>query len=107
MFSTQRSHNYHLMRQGAGNAVAHGMNYSAGIAGMTSTVAEIFNIQNRGSLKEGNFADIVIWSDDPLEPSAYPTTVIINGDEMSLATRASRLTERYTDKRDLPSAYKH
>jgi hypothetical protein len=33
--------------------------------------------------------------------------VIINGDEMSLATRASRLTERYTDKRDLPSAYKH
>jgi len=107
MFSTQRSHNYHLMRQGAGNAVAHGMNYSAGIAGMTSTVAEIFNIQNRGSIKEGNFADIVIWSDDPLEPSAYPTTVIINGDEMSLATRASRLTERYTDKRDLPSAYKH
>ena len=74
---------------------------------MTSTVAEIFNIQNRGSLKEGNFADIVIWSDDPLEPSAYPTTVIINGDEISLATRASRLTERYTDKRDLPSAYKH
>ena len=60
MFSTQRSHNYHLMRQGAGNAVAHGMNYSAGIAGMTSTVAEIFNIQNRGSIKEGNFADIVI-----------------------------------------------
>ena len=71
------------------------------------SVADVFNIQDRGSIKEGYFADIVIWSDDPLEPSAYPTTVIINGDEMSLATRASRLTERYTDKRDLPSAYKH
>ena len=107
MFSTQRSHNYHLMRQGAGNAVAHGMTYQAGISGMTSVVADVFNIQDRGSIKEGHFADIVIWSEDPLEPSAYPTTVIINGSEMSLETRASRLTERYTDKRDIPSSYKH
>ena len=107
MFSTQRSHNYHLMRQGAGNAVAHGMTYQAGISGMTSIVADVFNIQDRGSIKEGYFADIVIWSEDPLEPSAYPTTVIINGSEMSLETRASRLTERYTDKRDIPPSYKH
>lgn len=107
MFSTQRSHNYHLMRQGAGNAVAHGMTYQAGISGMTSIVADVFNIQDRGSIKEGHFADIVIWSEDPLEPSAYPTTVIINGSEISLETRASRLTERYTDKRDIPSSYKH
>ena len=107
MFSTQRSHNYHLMRQGAGNAVAHGMTYQAGISGMTSIVADVFNIQDRGSIKEGYFADIVIWSEDPLEPSAYPTTVIINGSEMSLETRASRLTQRYTDKRDIPSSYKH
>ncbi len=107
MFSTQRSHNYHLMRQGAGNAVAHGMTYQAGISGMTSIVADVFNIQDRGSIKEGHFADIVIWSEDPLEPSAYPTTVIINGSEMSLETRASRLTQRYTDKRDIPSSYKH
>ena len=107
MFSTQRSHNYHLMRQGAGNAVAHGMTYQAGISGMTSIVADVFNYQDRGSIKEGHFADIVIWSEDPLEPSAYPTTVIINGSEISLETRASRLTERYTDKRDIPSSYKH
>ena len=107
MFSTQRSHNYHLMRQGAGNAVAHGMTYQAGISGMTSIVADVFNIQDRGSIKEGYFADIVIWSEDPLEPSAYPTTVIINGSEISLETRASRLTKRYTDKRDIPSSYKH
>ncbi len=107
MFSTQRSHNYHLMRQGAGNAVAHGMTYQAGISGMTSIVADVFNIQDRGSIKDGYFADIVIWSEDPLEPSAYPTTVIINGSEISLETRASRLTERYTDKRDIPSSYKH
>lgn len=107
MFSTQRSHNYHLMRQGAGNAVAHGMTYQAGISGMTSIVADVFNIQDRGSIKEGYFADVVIWSEDPLEPSAYPTTVIINGSEISLETRASRLTERYTDKRDIPSSYKH
>jgi len=39
MFSTQRSHNYHLMRQGSGNAVAYGMSYETAIQGMTQTVA--------------------------------------------------------------------
>ena len=53
MFSTQRSHNYHLMRQGSGNAVAHGMSYESAIEGMTAKVAEVFNLKNRGILKVG------------------------------------------------------
>ena len=107
MFSTQRSHNYHLMRQGSGNAVAYGMSYESAIRGMTHTVAETFNLGNRGSLVEGKIADIVVWDADPLEPSSFPKFIFIDGKPQALTSRSTRLTERYTDKDDKPSSYKH
>ena len=106
MFSESRTHNYHLIRQGAGNAVANGMSYTGAIMALTSNVAKSFNIADRGILKEGMKADIVIWEDDPLEPATFPTKVFIDGNDMDLTTRSSRLTERYTDNRDLPNTYK-
>ena len=107
MFSTQRSHNYHLMRQGSGNAVAHGMSYESAIRGMTLTVAETFKLGNRGSIIEGKIADIVVWDADPLEPSSFPKFVFIEGKSQDLSSRSTRLTERYTNKDDKPSSYKH
>ena len=106
MFSESRTHNYHLIRQGAGNAVANGMSYIGAIMALTSNVAKSFNIPDRGLLQNGMKADIVIWEDDPLEPSTFPVKVFINGNDMDLTTRSSRLTERYVDKRDLPNTYK-
>ena len=106
MFSESRTHNYHLIRQGAGNAVANGMSYTGAIMALTSNVAKSFNITDRGILKKGMKADIVVWEDDPLEPSTFPMKVFINGNDMDLTTRSSRLTERYVDKRDLPNTYK-
>ena len=106
MFSESRTHNYHLIRQGAGNAVANGMSYVGAIMALTSNVAYSFNIPERGILQKGMKADIVIWEDDPLEPSTYPYKVFINGNDMDLTTRSSRLTERYIDKSDLPNTYK-
>ena len=106
MFSESRTHNYHLIRQGAGNAVANGMSYLGAIMALTSNVAKSFNIPDRGLLQNGMKADIVIWEDDPLEPSTFPVKVFINGNDMDLTTRSSRLTERYFDKRDLPNTYK-
>ena len=106
MFSESRTHNYHLIRQGAGNAVANGMSYIGAIMALTSNVAESFNISERGRLQQGMKADLVIWEGDPLEPSTFPSKVYINGNDMDLSTRSSRLTERYIDKRDLPNTYK-
>ena len=106
MFSESRTHNYHLIRQGAGNAVANGMSYTGAIMALTSNVAKSFNIPDRGILQKGMKADIVIWENDPLEPSTFPEKVFINGNDMDLTTRSSRLTKRYTDKRDLPNTYK-
>ena len=107
MFSTQRSHNYHLMRQGSGNAVAHGMSYETAIKGMTQTVAQTFNLDNRGSIEPGKLADVIIWDGDPLEPASFPKIVMIEGQLQDLSSRSSKLTERYTNKEDKPSSYKH
>ena len=98
MFDSSRSHNYYLMRQGAGNAVAYGMNYEDAISGMSKIVADVFGIKNRGSLVKGNFADIVIWESDPLEPASVPLYVLIEGSGMDLVTRSSRLKDRYIEK---------
>jgi len=106
-FSTQRSHNYHLMRQGAGNAVAYGMSYETAIKGMSNTVAQTFRLNNRGSIEVGKLADIVVWDGDPLEPSSFPKMVMIEGQLQDLSSRSSRLTERYTNTENKPSSYKH
>ena len=107
MFSTPRSHNFHLVRQGAGVAVANGMSYEAAIKGITSTPANVFNIDQRGEIKAGYFADIVIWDADPLEPSSMPEYVFINGKNIDLTSRSSRLRDRYTTQPEKPNTYRN
>ena len=107
MFNTPRSHNFHLVRQGAGVAVANGMSYEAAIKAITSTPANVFNIEQRGEIKTGYFADIVIWDADPLEPSSMPEYVFINGKAIDLTTRSSRLRDRYTTQPEKPNTYRN
>ena len=107
MFSTQRSHNYHLMRQGAGNAVAYGMSYETAIKGMSNTVAQTFRLDDRGSIETGKLADVIVWDGDPLEPSSFPKIVMIEGKLQDLSSRSTKLTERYTSTENKPSSYKH
>ena len=106
MFTVPRDHNYHLIRQGAGNAVANGMSYHAAINGLSGVVSDIFNIEGRGKIKKGFYADLVIWDGDPLEPASMPTHVIINGEISDLTSRSSRLMERYTSDEDKPNTYR-
>ena len=106
MFNASRDHNYHLIRQGAGIAVANGMSYGGAIKALTSNVAKSFNIANRGEIKPGNIADIVIWEADPLEPSSMPEKVFINGVDMDLTTRSTRLRDRYIKNLDKPNTYR-
>ena len=107
MFNTPRSHNFHLVRQGAGVAVANGMSYEAAIKAITSAPANVFNIDQRGEIKTGYFADIVIWDADPLEPSSMPEYVFINGKAIDLTSRSSRLRDRYTTQPEKPNTYRN
>ena len=100
-------HNSHLMRQGAGIAVANGMSYGGAIRALTSNIASSFNIEDRGSISPGKAADLVIWEADPLEPSSMPEKVFINGIDMDLTTRSTRLRDRYTKNLDKPNTYRN
>jgi len=106
MFTVSRSHNHHLIRQGAGVAVANGLSYGAAIKSLTSTPAEVFGIKDRGVIESGKIADLIIWEADPLEPSSMPEYVFINGENIDLTTRSSRLRDRYTKKLDKPVIYR-
>jgi len=106
MFNAPRDHNYHLIRQGAGVAVANGMSYAGAMKALTSSPVEVFGLGNRGHLAQGKIADLIIWDADPLEPSSMPEKVFINGKDIDLTTRMSRLTERYTKNKDKPNGYR-
>ncbi len=106
IFSSGGGQNSHLVRQGAGIAVANGMSYGGAIRALTSNVADSFNIASRGLIKPGNIADLVIWEADPLEPSSMPEKVFINGVDMDLTTRSTRLRDRYIKNLDKPNTYR-
>ena len=107
MFNAPRSHNYHLIRQGAGVAVANGMSYEGALKAITFSPVEIFKLGKRGQIAQGNTADLIIWDADPLEPSSMPEKVFINGKDIDLTTRMSRLTDRYTKDKDKPNGYRN
>lgn len=94
LFTSGETHNARKVRQGAGTAVAHGMPYEAAIEAMTTAASRVFGGRVR-ALEVGNRADMVIWSGDPLEVTSYATSVILKGEVTSMATRQSKLLERY------------
>lgn len=98
LFTGGGSHNAYLVRQSAGNAVAHGLPAEAAIEAMTINTAEVFDIKNYGQLRAGMDADIVIWDGDPLEVTSLPDWVMIQGVVQPLVSRASRLRDRYRHK---------
>ena len=94
MFTSDETHNARKIRQGAGTAVAYGMDYDLALQAMTTTAAEVFEGRSR-VLAEGNSADLVVWSGDPLEVTSYAMQVIIEGEPISMVSRQTKLLERY------------
>jgi imidazolonepropionase-like amidohydrolase len=103
-------------RQYAGNLVAlsdvpgaSGVRWGEALAMITSRAAEMLGMGREiGSLGPGRRADVVIWSDDPLQVSSNAEAVFIDGVRQPMDTRQTKLRERYKDlNRDiLPEAYK-
>jgi imidazolonepropionase-like amidohydrolase len=87
--------NTRTLRQRAGVAVAYGLPWKDALAAVTTIPAKIFGIKDRGRIKVGAVADVVVWSGDPLELSTRATHVLVNGREQSLQTRQTRLFQRY------------
>ncbi len=98
-FLSDGSHNARKVRQYAGNAVAHGLPWDAGLAAITAAPAEIFGLgAARGRIATGQFADLVLWSGDPLEVTTVAEQVWIGGRAMEMTSRQTELRDRYLPK---------
>ena len=102
-------------KQYAGNLVAlgripgaSGLDWGAAFAAISSKPAEVMGMGAEfGSLRPGRRGDVVIWDGDPLEIGTSAVNVFIDGVEQPLASRQSRLRDRYWKPTEggLPKAY--
>lgn len=105
--SGDATHNARKLRQSAGNAVANGLPWEAGLAAITRVPAQIFGVaEQRGTIEVGKRADLVLWSGDPLEVTTVARAVWIDGRPMPMRSRQTELRDRYLrPPGNLPRAY--
>ncbi|UZK67479.1 amidohydrolase family protein [Sphingomonas sp. M1-B02] len=102
-------------KQYAGNLVAlgripgaSGLSWGEAFATITSRPAEALGMGGEfGSLRAGRRGDVVIWDGDPLEIGTSAVSVYIDGAEQPMASRQTRLRDRYWEPKEgaLPKAY--
>jgi len=101
------SSNARKVRQEAGNAVANGLPWDAGLAGLTSVPATALGVGDKvGRIEVGLIADLVLWSGDPLEVTTLADQVWMRGKAMPMVSRQTELRDRYlAAPTALPRAY--
>ncbi len=94
--SGDASHNARKIRQLAGNAVANGLPWEAGLAGLTSVPASSFGLSTQmGHIAVGQRADLVLWTGDPLDVANVATQVWMDGRAIPMRSRQTELRDRY------------
>ena len=105
--SDKASHNARKIRQIAGNAVANGLPWEDGLAGLTRVPADVLGVGDRsGTISIGKRADLVLWTGDPLDVSTVAKQVWFDGRAIPMRSRETELRDRYLRAAgDLPRAY--
>ena len=109
LITSEETQNARWLRHLAGNAVAAGMPWDAALAAITVNPAQTFGFPNGvGQIVNGGVADLVVWTGDPLEVTTWAERVMIDGVWQSMATRQTRLLERYRnlDNEAAPYGYR-
>jgi len=92
------TYNSRLVVQSAGNAVAMGLPWEAAVDALSVNAAEIFGVSDSyGKLAPGMDADVVVWDGDPLEVMTSPDAVFIQGEQIPLVSRQTKLRDRYKE----------
>ena len=79
--------------------VSYGLPREKALAAITLRPAKALGLEKElGTIESGKRADLVLWSGDPLELSTVAEKVFIEGVEQPLATRQTRLVERYLQR---------
>ncbi|GGK14932.1 amidohydrolase family protein [Luteimonas terricola] len=106
------SHNARKLRQLAGNAVAHGLPWEDGLAGLTRVPARSFGVDGEiGAIAPGLRADLVLWDGDPLDVASLASQVWFDGRAIDMRSRQTELRDRYlraepdAARGELPRAY--
>jgi len=101
------SHNARKMRQLAGNAVANGLPWEAGLAGLTRVPAQVLGVDAQlGTIASGKLADLVLWSGDPLDVAHVAERLWLGGRAIPMRSRQTELRDRYLRAEGaLPRAY--
>ncbi len=88
----------------AGNSVAQaavpggiGLSRGEALATITRVPAQIFGLDDLGTLAPGKRGDVVVWDGDPLELTSAPVAVLIDGVPQSMVSRQTLLRDRYRD----------
>ena len=96
VLTTRSSHRVGQVTHEAGNAVRYGMDWDDALEAITLAPARAFGIDDAvGSLDPGKRANVVIWSDDPLDFAGYAETVFVDGRQVDTTSRQLQLFERY------------
>ena len=107
------SHNARKLRQLAGNAVANGLPWEAGLAGLTSVPDAALGAGGEigAAIEVGQRADLVLWSGDPLDVASVARQLWLDGRAIPMRSRQTELRDRYlhdtapAEAGGLPRAY--
>jgi imidazolonepropionase-like amidohydrolase len=107
--ASAQTHNARLLTHSAGLSVAHGLTWDEALEAITLAPARIYGVDAIvGSIEPGKEADLVIWSDDPLELTSYPDQVYVQGAAVSMESRQTLLRDRYLQTgTDKPPAFRN
>jgi imidazolonepropionase-like amidohydrolase len=96
-FASYDAHNVRNLPYAAGYATVFGLPYDEAFKAMTLNAAEIWGVADRlGSLDAGKSANVVVASGDPLDVRTDVKQVFIEGREVPMTSRQTRLRDEYS-----------
>jgi imidazolonepropionase-like amidohydrolase len=96
-FASYDSHNSRNLPYQAGFATAFGLPYDEALKAITLNAAEIWGVADKlGSLDVGKTANVVVATGDPLDMKTDVKQVFIEGKEVPMITKQTRLRDMYS-----------
>jgi imidazolonepropionase-like amidohydrolase len=96
-FASFDAHNVRNLPYQAGFATAFGLPYDEALKAITLNPAEIWGVADKlGSLDVGKTANVVVANGDPLDLKTEVKQVFIDGREIPMTSRQTRLRDQYS-----------
>ena len=97
VFASYSAHNVRNLPDQAGFATAFGLPYDEALRAITLNAAEVWGVADQlGSLDAGKTANVVMANGDPLDIKTDVKQVFIQGREVPMTNRQTRLRDEYS-----------